>query len=98
MVYCVAKDKEFDFAATFWLSAAHTWRKVISAGKISCFSRAFLEERCAKMSTDYVCVFDCSVQKSLMTSKEWLELKLSGSRTYVCADCSWNGVKKVIPD
>lgn len=59
MVYCIAKDKEFDFAATFWLSAAHAQRRIISAGKISCFTRAFLVERCAKMGAGCVCMYGC---------------------------------------
>lgn len=45
-MYYIAKDKEFDFAATFWLSTAHAQRRIISAGKIFCFSRAFQVEMC----------------------------------------------------
>lgn len=43
----------------------------------------------------FACMAVLKVWKSFMTSREWLELKLSDSRIYVCTGCRWNWVRKV---
>lgn len=47
------------FSTPSWISTARAWRKIISAGKISFFGRAFLVERCAETGKGCVSMYGC---------------------------------------